>query len=634
MTDRIRFYISLLTMISVENLSKSYSRQDLFDRASFKINARERVGLVGRNGHGKTTLFRLITGLETPDEGTIHIPKNYRISYVRQHIEFTKDTVLKEGMKGLAKEEKGHYWKVEKILAGLGFTKSDMQKAPQTFSGGYQVRLNLAKVLVSEPDMLLLDEPSNYLDITSIRWIERFLLNWPHELILITHDRSFMDKIVTHTMGIHRKKIRKIAGTTEKYYAQIAQDEEVYEKTRINDERRRKEIELFISRFRAKARLVNLVQSRIKTLEKMEKHDRLEKIKTLDFCFRSEPFHGKYALSARELCFSYSPERSLIKDLNITIGPRDRVCVVGKNGKGKTTLLKLLAGALTPEHGQIIPHPAITMGVFEQTNTSTLVDTRAVVEEIFYSAPDVDNQKARNICGAMMFTGDDALKKIRVLSGGEKSRVMLGKLLVTPVNMLLLDEPTNHLDMESSDALLAAIDSFEGAVVIVTHNEMFLHALAERLIVFDNNSIDVFEGSYQRFLEKGGWKDEDDWQRFASNENAEASIDRKLTKKDIRRRRSEIITERGKILRPLESRIEQIEDEVNSLEKDLAQYTQKMQEASENKEGAKVAELARSIHTCQTAIDSLFDELDKLTIQAEGKRVFFEEQLNQVEQLD
>jgi ATP-binding cassette subfamily F protein 3 len=274
------------------------------------------------------------------------------------------------------------------------------------------------------------------------------------------------------------------------------------------------------------------------------------------------------------------------------------------------------------------------MGVFEQTNTSTLVDTRRVVEEILYSAPDVDNQKVRNICGAMMFTGDDALKKIQVLSGGEKSRVMLGKLLVTPVNMLLLDEPTNHLDMESSDALLAAIDSFEGAVVIVTHNEMFLHALAERLIVFDNNSIDIFEGSYQRFLEKGGWQDEDDWQCSASSEDAEVRIDHKLTKKDIRRRRSEIITERGKILRPFENRIEQIEDEIDSLEKDFAQYTQKMQEASENKEGAKVTELARSIHTCQSAIGSLFDELDKLTKQAEKKRVFFEEQLNQVEQLD
>ena len=620
-------------MISVENLSKSYGRQVLFDNVSFKVNKRERIGLVGRNGHGKTTLFRLITSVETPDKGMIHIPRNYRIGYVRQHIEFTRDTLLKEGMLGLREEEKDHYWKVEKILSGLGFTTSDMQKNPATFSGGYQVRLNLAKILVSEPDMLLLDEPSNYLDITSIRWIERFLINWPHELILITHDRSFMDKLVTHTVGIHRKKIRKIEGTTEKYYAQIVLDEEIYEKTRINDERRQKEIELFITRFRAKARLSNLVQSRVKTLEKMEKHDKIENLKTLDFHFRAKPFQGKYSLSANNLSFSYSPDNPLIKDLNITIGARDRICVVGKNGKGKTTLLKLLSGTLRPQQGQITYHQALTMGVFEQTNISSLVDTLSVLEEIQYSAGDVDNQKARDICGAMMFQGDDALKQIRVLSGGEKSRVMLGKLLVTPINLLLLDEPTNHLDLESSDALLAAIDNFEGAVVIVTHNEMFLHALAERLIVFDNDHISIHEGSYQRFLDKGGWHDEEeDLRSLTSDHAAEKRVELKVNKKDIRRRRSEIITQRSKILRPLEKRIKQIEDEIDRREKDLTRDTIKIQEASQRHDGDQIEKLSKSLHINQEKIDSLFDELETLTLRFEDKNLFFEEQLNQFEQ--
>jgi ATP-binding cassette subfamily F protein 3 len=234
--------------------------------------------------------------------------------------------------------------------------------------------------------------------------------------MLITHDRSFMDKLVTHTIGIHRRKLRKIAGNTGKYYDQIAQDEEVYEKTRVNDDRRRKEIEQFIGRFRAKARLANLVQSRIKTLKKMEKKDKLEQLKFLEFSFRYRPFPGKQALTAGNVSFSYDAQKSLIEDFSITIPAGEKICVVGKNGKGKTTLLKLLAGKLTPQSGQITYHPAIKKGFFEQTNVKSLVDARTVEEEILYSQPDVDRQHARDICGAMLFSGDDALKKISVLS--------------------------------------------------------------------------------------------------------------------------------------------------------------------------------------------------------------------------
>jgi len=285
-------------MIRVENLQKSFAGQKLFDGVSFIIGARERVGLVGRNGHGKTTLFRMIMGEESCDEGAITTPRNYRIGIVRQSLAFTESTVLKEGMKGLPADRKNNHWEVEKILAGLGYSQSDMQRHPDEFSGGFQVRLNLAKAIVSEPDLLLLDEPTNYLDITSIRWIEKFLVKWPHEIMLITHDRGFMDKVATHILGIHRQKGRKISGNTEKYYTQIAQDEEVYEKTRQNDERRKKEINQFISRFRAKARLANMVQSRIKSIQKMEKKEKLDQLKTLEFSFRSKPFRGKHVLRA------------------------------------------------------------------------------------------------------------------------------------------------------------------------------------------------------------------------------------------------------------------------------------------------------------------------------------------------
>jgi len=628
-------------MISFENISKSFGAQTLFDGASVKLNPRERVGLVGRNGHGKTTLFRLIIGEESPDDGEIVIPKSYRIGYVEQHIRFVEDTVLKEGMRGLPQSERDHHWKVEKVLSGLGFSEADMHRSPDAFSGGYQVRLNLAKVLVSDPDLLLLDEPTNYLDITSIRWIEQFLQAWPRELLLITHDRGFMDKVITHTMAIHRKKIRKIAGNTGQLYAQIAQDEEVYEKTRINDERRQKEIELFITRFRAKARLANMVQSRIKTLDKMEKRNKLDEIKNLEFFFRSKPFRGKQVMTVENLTFSYSRVSPLIRGLSFQATPGDRICIVGKNGKGKTTLIKLLAGVLDPDEGQILYNPNITKGFFEQTNVQSLVDTRTVLEEIFYADEGIDQQKARNISGAMMFEGDDALKKVEVLSGGEKSRVMLGKLLATPVNLLLLDEPTNHLDMESCDSLLAALDNFDGVIIMVTHNEMFLHTLARRLIVFQDNTITLFEGGYASFLEKGGWREEfgsgkvSDSARgkpsIRSRESREILAGTRHGKKELRRLRSEILTERAKILKPIERRIAGAEDAIDGHEKALKTLNQEMQAASEEGDGTRIVALSQAIHVAETAIEAHFSDLEALTARLEKEAARFDQKLAKID---
>ncbi|AOY57678.1 MULTISPECIES: ATP-binding cassette domain-containing protein [Desulfococcus] len=629
-------------MISFENISKSFGAQTLFEEAGVKLNPRERVGLVGRNGHGKTTLFRLIIGEEVPDDGEIVIPKNYRIGYVEQHIRFTEDTVLKEGMRGLTESERDHHWKVEKVLSGLGFSEADMHRNPNAFSGGYQVRLNLAKVLVSDPDLLLLDEPTNYLDITSIRWIEQFLQAWPRELLLITHDRGFMDKVITHTMAIHRKKIRKIAGDTGQLYAQIAQDEEVYEKTRINDERRQKEIELFISRFRAKARLANMVQSRIKTLEKMEKRNRLEEIRNLEFSFRSKPFRGKHVMTVENLTFSYPGGSPLIRGLNFQAAPGDRICIVGKNGKGKTTLIKLLAGVIDPDKGQIVYNPNITKGFFEQTNVQSLVDSRTVLEEILYADEGIDQQKARNICGAMMFEGDDALKRVAVLSGGEKSRVMLGKLLATPVNLLLLDEPTNHLDMESCDSLLAALDDFDGVVIMVTHNEMFLHTLARRLIVFQDDTVTLFEGSYARFLEKGGWREESGGGKASdvprdklparSGESKEGNPGTRHDKKALRRLRSEILTERGKILKPIEKRIADAEDAIDGHEKELETLNREMQSASENSDGTRIVALSQAIHAAETAIEARFNDLEVLAAHLEEETARFDRKLAQIDE--
>jgi ATP-binding cassette, subfamily F, member 3 len=620
-------------MISAENISKGYGRQALFDEASFQINRRERVGLVGRNGHGKTTLFRLLAGLEQPDSGSMSIPRGYRIGYVQQHLNFTLPSVLDEAAAGLPHGHEHETWKAEKILAGLGFTPEQMQRSPHEFSGGFQVRLNLASVLVSEPDLLLLDEPTNYLDIVSIRWIEGFLQSWPHELLLITHDRSFMDRVVTHTMGIHRNRIRKYPGTTEKYYAQIAQDEEIHEKTRVNDERKRKEMELFITRFRAKARLAGLVQSRVKALEKQEKRDKLETVKTLEFSFRSSPFNAKFCGSASGVSFSYDTDSPLINNFNLTIARGDRVCVVGPNGRGKTTLLKLLAGSLQPQKGDVTWHQNVRMGFFEQTNIASLVGTRTVEQEIMSADTQVDHQLARDICGAMMFEGDFALKKISVISGGEKSRVMLGKILAAPVNLLVLDEPTNHLDMQSCDALIAALDNFDGAVVMVTHNELFLHALAERLVVFQNNRINVFEGRYQEFLDRIGWQDEERARAAGSAPHA-AVPEQKFSKKELRKLRSDIISERSRVLGPLEKKIAAAEAAIEACEAELARASAQMQSASESGEALRIVELSKVISRCDADIDRLFDELSHDTAQADDYKKLFDERLARLEIAD
>lgn len=595
-------------MIQVSNLSKSYGLGHLLlDDVSFNINSGERIGLVGRNGHGKTTLLRLISGEEEPDSGVITIPKNYIIGYLEQRLHFSEDTILKEACLGLRPEHRNDFWRAEKMLSGLGFSMDDMKRNPSVFSGGFQVRLNLAKVLAGEPNLLLLDEPTNYLDIVSIRWLSRLLNSWKNELLLVTHDRSFMDSVTTHTMGIHRRKIKKVAGGTEKLYNQIIQEEEIYEKTRQNDEKKRKEIELFITRFRAKARLGGLVQSRVKLLDKTQKLNRLEKIKTLEFSFREESYTGKWTVEGNQVSFSYINKAPfLIDKFSIIVGKNDRIGIIGRNGKGKTTLLKLLAGKLQPLEGEVKTHPLVKIGYFGQTNIDLLFDENTVEEEIYNAHPDKNRQEARDICGAMLFEGDQALKKVSVLSGGEKSRVLLGKLLVSPTHLLLLDEPTNHLDMESCDSLLAALDSYDGAVVIVTHNEMFLNALVNRLIVFDKGKITVFEGSYNDFLNDVGWESEEG--DFENGQTVNLN-----NKKAIRKARAEINEEKSRVLKPIEKKIKLLENTISCLEEELHKDKHILIEASIKSDGASIAELSMKTHQTQSKIDKLYEELLQVT---------------------
>jgi ATP-binding cassette subfamily F protein 3 len=614
-------------LISVNGIHKSFGDQPLFDGLSFAINRRERVGLVGRNGHGKTTLLRMVVGEESADAGEITIPRRYRIGHLEQHLEFTQSTAIEEVALGLPEERSGETWRAERILTGLGFTRDDMDRPPELFSGGYQVRLNLARVLVSEPDLMLLDEPTNYLDVVSIRWLARFLRAWPTELLLITHDRSFMDSVVTHTVAIHRRRAKKVEGDTSKLYAQIIQEEEVYEKTRANDEKKRKEIERFIERFRAKNTLATRVQSRIKHLERHERLDALERIGTLEFSFHSAPFPAKIMMTADSISFGYDGGPELITDLDLEVRRDDRICVIGQNGKGKSTLLRLLAGELGPNAGNITKHPRLETGYFAQTNLDTLNPLNTVAEEIMSADRGCLPQTARNIAGAMMFEGDNALKRVEVLSGGEKSRVMLGKLILAPCHLLLLDEPTNHLDMDSCDSLLAAIDAFDGAVVMVTHNEMFLHTLATRFVVFDRGRVRMYDRSYQDFLDRVGWEMDES---LGAKERSEPERKEQLDRKALRQARARVLQERSRVVGPIELRVKELETRITSLEGKAIAVLQALEKASISGAADVIAEESRRHTELKGEIDKLYAQLEAATQELEMRAAAFDQQLEEL----
>jgi ATP-binding cassette subfamily F protein 3 len=581
-------------VIKINQLSKSYFGRELFTDVSFQMNAGERLGLVGRNGHGKTTLFRLILGQEEPDSGEITIPRNYRIGHLEQHLHFTRPTILEEAALGLPEEEIHSIYKAEAILFGLGFSRADLNRAPGEFSGGFQIRINLAKLLLSEPNLLLLDEPTNYLDITSVRWIARFLSNFKGELILISHDRDFMDRVTTHTAVIHRQKVRKFEGGTAKAYAQIVLEDEIHEKTRANEEKKRAQAEAFINRFKTQASKAKLVQSRIKMLERLPKLAELGDIESLDFEFRYAPFSAKTLLEARDLSFGYTPDHLLFRHMHLMVNARDKFGVIGNNGKGKSTLLNVISGGLTPVRGEIRTHPDMKLGYFGQTNIQRLDPKLTIEEEIEQTNPALTRTQVRNICGTMMFGGDLALKKVAVLSGGEKSRTLLGKILAHPSNLLLLDEPNNHLDMESIDALIDSLQNFPGAVLMVTHNERILRALATRLIVFHRGKVEVFNSGYDEFLEKIGWEEESDGNG--------------ARKKPPSRNDDNEKKEREKAQRREKARIEKLEAQILKSETALKEYNEQLEIEAKRNNLAQLTELSKKISRVKQEIEDLYRE--------------------------
>ncbi len=613
-------------MLQVSDLSKSYGQQLLFEDVRFSIEPGERVGLVGRNGHGKSTLLKLLCGQEEADSGVLHHAAEYKLGYLSQHIEFSEDSVRKEGCLGLPVREDG--WqethKVEAVLSGLGFSEEQFALSPSALSGGFQVRLHLAKLLVSDANLLLLDEPTNYLDIVSLRWLTQFLLRWQGELLLITHDRSFMDSVITHTLGIHRKSVRKVAGPTKNLYTQLELEEEVHEKTRLNQEKQRKKTEDFVRRFRAKASKAKAVQSRVKALEKDTVLEKLDDIEQLDFRFSHSPFPGKWLLHARELSFGYGKESNLFEDLSFSVGKNDRIGIIGKNGKGKSTLLRVLAEELKARTGDVEYSANASFSYFGQTNVERL-DVKSTIEEELLRVTDGANRtRARSVAGLMLFEGDLAKKKIQVLSGGEKSRVLLGKILLQPANLLMLDEPDNHLDMESTDAMLEAIKIYPGALLLVTHSEMLLREVVNRLIIFDGQSAQIFEGGYDDFLRRVGWNDEE------SPKKQDSSEKKTLSKKEARKLRAQVIQQRSSVISPLKKKSEKLEQSLETMEEEATSLNEALIEASKEGFGDDAAKLSRELHNLRAKIEEAYEELEKTLEEIEVKSEEFSAQIEEL----
>ncbi len=611
-------------MIQLINISKSFASQELFSNLNFKLNSGNKVGLVGRNGSGKSTLFKIILGEELPDEGEVVIPKGYKIGALKQHLKFSESSLREEAALALEEEMKYDLYRVEKILFGLGFTQEDLEKDPLSFSGGYQIRINLAKLLVTEPNLLLLDEPTNYLDILSLRWLKNFLRSFEGEVILITHDRDFMDSITTHTMGIIRKKLNIIQGDTHKFYEQLQADEELYEKQKISQEKKVKELEDFIAKNKARASTAALAQSKVKQLEKMERLEDLGYDSTLKFDFNYKETPAKVLLDVKNLSFGYTQDNILFKNISFSLQKGERLGIIGKNGKGKSTLLNTLAGELKPFSGEIHMHPSTAFAHFGQTNISRLHPDSTVTDEIQSANTKLSTQVIRSICGAMMFSGESADKKVSLLSGGEKSRVMLGQILARDVNLLFLDEPTNHLDMDSIEALTKAIQNFQGSVILVTHSEELLRRVCERLIIFTKEGAEYFEGGYDLFLEKMGWDEEDE-------EIQKPKQKPKTNNKENKKIRAELIRQRNMEILPLRKKVEKLESSIMKTEELLEANHEKLIEASNSGESSKLMELSKLVSSQESEVEELFEELESAQNELDAITQKYEEKIAEIE---
>ena len=519
----------LLPMISLSSISKQYGKQLVFVDASFQLNPGEKVGLVGPNGAGKTTLFRMITGEESPDDGDVTVPKRLSIGYFRQDVEeMSGRSVLDEAIAGSGRtgelhheleelqramgdperleeldkilERFGHVQEeyehlggysleaqAREVLAGLGFADDQVEGDVGALSGGWKMRVALARVLLGRPDVLLMDEPTNHLDIESIIWLEQFLKSIDSALLMTSHDREFMNRIVSKIAEIDSGEIVVYSGNYDFYERERAIRETNLQAAFARQQAMLAKEQRFIDRFRTHAAKAAQVQSRIKALDKVEKVELPKRRQVVKFEFRVPPRSGDQVAVMEKLSKSYGP-RTIYSDFNMTIRRGERWAVMGRNGAGKSTLLKMIAGALKPDNGEVRLGASLQMGYFAQQSLDVLDPELTVIEQLQKDFPQDGLGSLRTLAGAFQFSGDDVDKPIRALSGGERSRLAMARMLYNPPNFLVLDEPTNHLDLATKEMLVEALKDFQGAMIFVSHDRTFLRGLGSRVLELGGES--------------------------------------------------------------------------------------------------------------------------------------------------
>jgi ATPase subunit of ABC transporter with duplicated ATPase domains len=537
-------------MVSFTRIGKQYGKQILFVDASFQLNPGEKVGLVGPNGSGKTTLFRMIVGEEAPDDGDVSVPKKLTIGYFRQDVEeMSGRSVLDETIAGSGRlgqlhhelEDLNHAMadsdradEMDRILArfgevqeeyehlggyaleaqgrevlhGLGFEDNRIDADVGELSGGWKMRVAMARVLLGKPDVLLMDEPTNHLDIESIIWLEAFLKSLPGALLMTSHDREFMNRIVSRIAEIDGGEIIAYSGNYDFYERERAIREANREAAYARQQAMLATEQRFIERFAAHAAKAAQVQSRVKALEKIEKIELPKKRRIVKFDFRTPPRSGEQVATLEGVTKRYG--KRLVHDhLDLTIRRGERWCVMGKNGAGKSTLLKMVAGAVKPDEGAVKLGASLRMGYFAQQSLDLLDSDLTIEEQLQQDFLHESIGVLRNLAGAFQFSGDDVDKKIRMLSGGEKTRLVMARMLLEPPNFLVLDEPTNHLDLATKDMLLAALHDFEGTMLFVSHDRAFLKGLSNRVLELGGETgtdaqPHAYPGTYEEYVARSG----------------------------------------------------------------------------------------------------------------------------------
>jgi len=615
-----------MPLVSLSGVSVSFGERRLLDAVNLTVSKGSRMALVGPNGSGKTTLMRILAGLAAPDAGSVVPEKDTRVSYVPQsgvalagstlHQEaeraFDCEGRIVEELRALeerlgllspdSREAEGLVWKhhalqetlassgyyareeaMDRVLSGLGFMSEDRKRECSTFSAGWQMRIALAKAILERPDILLLDEPTNYLDIEARTWLAGFLTDFPGGLLLVSHDRWFLDSVVTAVAEIFMARVSLFTGNYSHYEeARSGELASLQERWRLQQDEIAR-IEAFIAKFRYNASKARLVQSRITALEKMERVEVPPVVKTIHFSFPPPPHAGRIVLSASGLAKSYGALR-VFRGVDIEVSRGDKLVVVGVNGAGKSTLLRLLSGREQPDEGALRWGAGVVPAFYSQENADSWTTTRQVIEEVESVAPTSLIPELRTLLGAFLFRGDDVFKSVSVLSGGEKSRLSLLMLLLKPANLLILDEPTNHLDLASKDVLLEALNGFPGTVIFVSHDRHFISHLATGVLEMKGGAARYFPGDYEYYLRKTGGEADQGDARPAPAEDKTPSATQVQRLEDKRMKST---------LRALEKEEEQILARLDSLEAARRETEDTMARPEIYADGARMRDLAR-----------------------------------------